>query len=229
MASILVSPALDLAASRDWWQRLGFTVLSEEAARVTLTDGAVTVWLDSAKSARPAVVLARDEPWDDAVTKLAELTTVVETEHGHLAADPTGTWIHLHRGAVPAVPDATPASALSTYMGVSLEVVGIDRAVAFYERLGFSHAQGSVDQGWVLLVEPGDTGVSLMGPFSCPHSFVNPSLTYFNSGNNPAVIAELRDRGVAFYEEVTAFNDQGEVDNVILRDPGGLGIFVFND
>jgi hypothetical protein len=30
-------------------------------------------------------------------------------------------------------------------------------------------------------------------------------------------------------EEITAFNPDGIIDNVILRDEGGYGFFVFND
>lgn len=71
--------------------------------------------------------------------------------------------------------------------------------------------------------------VSLMRPLNCPHLFFNPSLTYFNGGRNPEVIAAIRKAGVPISEEITHFNSRGEVDNVILRDPGGYGFFVFND
>ena len=53
--------------------------------------------------------------------------------------------------------------------------------------------------------------------------------TYFNSGRNPEIIAELRSAGVPLTEEITVFNERGDVDNVIVRDPGGTGFFVFND
>ena len=71
--------------------------------------------------------------------------------------------------------------------------------------------------------------VSFMVPNVCPHLFFNPSFTYFNSGKNPEIIAKLREAKVPIKEEITLFNPNGEVDNVILQDPGGFGFFVFND
>jgi hypothetical protein len=64
---------------------------------------------------------------------------------------------------------------------------------------------------------------------SSPHLFFNPSLTYFNGKNNLAVIESLRESGIPLAQEITHFNDKGIVDNVILQDAGGLGIFVFSD
>ena len=54
-------------------------------------------------------------------------------------------------------------------------------------------------------------------------------MTYFNGGNNLAVIQDIREAGIPITEEITQFNDRGEVDNVIIRDPGGYGFFIFND
>jgi hypothetical protein len=69
-----------------------------------------------------------------------------------------------------------------------------------------------------------------MKPFSCPHLFFNPSLTFFNGKeNNPKVIQKIRDLNIPITQEITAFNEEGLVDNIIIRDPGGLGFFVFND
>ena len=68
-----------------------------------------------------------------------------------------------------------------------------------------------------------------MAANSCPHLFFNPSLTYFNSGRNPEVIAGIRAAGIPISEEITIFNKEGRVDNIIIRDPGGYGFFLFND
>ena len=68
-----------------------------------------------------------------------------------------------------------------------------------------------------------------MGPCCCPHLFFNPSLTYFNGGQNLPVIKAIREAGIPIAEEITHFNEEGVVDNVVLRDPGGLGMFIFND
>jgi hypothetical protein len=68
-----------------------------------------------------------------------------------------------------------------------------------------------------------------MKPLTCLHLFFNPSLTYFNGGNNLAVIENIRKLGIPITEEITHFNKDGIVDNIIIRDPGGFGFFVFND
>ena len=43
------------------------------------------------------------------------------------------------------------------------------------------------------------------------------------------LIQKIRDLKIPITEEITVFNDQGVVDNIIIRDPGGLGFFIFND
>jgi hypothetical protein len=68
-----------------------------------------------------------------------------------------------------------------------------------------------------------------MAPNACPHLFFNPSLTYFNGKNNLQIIENIRKSGVDITEEITVFNKEGIVDNVILRDNGGLGFFIFSD
>jgi hypothetical protein len=54
-------------------------------------------------------------------------------------------------------------------------------------------------------------------------------MTYFNGGNNMAVIGKIRSARIPIAEEITHFNKEGIVDNIIIRDPGGYGFFVFND
>jgi hypothetical protein len=43
------------------------------------------------------------------------------------------------------------------------------------------------------------------------------------------VIQKIRDLNIPITEEITAFNTECIVDNVIIRDPEGFGFFVFND
>ncbi len=68
-----------------------------------------------------------------------------------------------------------------------------------------------------------------MKPNACPHLFFNPSLTYFNGKNNIDIIAKIRALNISITEEITHFNKEGKVDNIIIRDPGGFGFFLFND
>jgi hypothetical protein len=69
-----------------------------------------------------------------------------------------------------------------------------------------------------------------MKPNICPHLFFNPSMTYFNGKEgNPKVIAKVRELDIPIAEEITHFSKDGSVDNIIIRDPGGYGFFLFND
>lgn len=47
--------------------------------------------------------------------------------------------------------------------------------------------------------------------------------------SNLAIIQKIRDLQIPITEEITHFNKEGIVDNIIIRDPGGLGFFIFND
>jgi len=54
-------------------------------------------------------------------------------------------------------------------------------------------------------------------------------LTYFNGKQNLKVIEQIRNNGISITEEITHFNKEGIVDNIIIRDPGGYGFFIFSD
>ena len=43
------------------------------------------------------------------------------------------------------------------------------------------------------------------------------------------IIEKIRELNFPITEEITHFNDQGIVDNIIIRDPGGFGFFLFSD
>lgn len=104
----------------------------------------------------------------------------------------------------------------------------IDKSVSILETLGFKHAGGNMDQ-WYVSYTIDDLLVSLVKPLSCPHLFFNPSLTYFNGKNSLSIIAKLREIGVHFSEEITIFKKNGLVDTVVIRNPGGIGFFIFSD
>ncbi len=88
---------------------------------------------------------------------------------------------------------------------------------------------GSIAQGWVAFENGTSVGISIMKPMVCPHLFFNPGLTFFNGGKNLPIIQKIKTVGIPIAEEITVFNKEGIVDNVILCDPGGLGFFIFND
>ena len=213
--------------TRDYWRRAGF----EPDSTGLLSDGQVRIEIDEARTARPGIVLRRTD-LETVRQALAEFGPQhdLPSGDGFLIAAPSGTWVTVQTG--PSLPAPTPgesAAPLGSYAGISLETARFEESIRFWQALGFERTAGAEEQGWMSLTSEAAGTVSVMKPFACPHLFFNPGLTYFNSGRNPEILAELRRRGVEFAEEVTAFNERGEVDNVVLRDPGGLGVFVFND
>jgi hypothetical protein len=68
-----------------------------------------------------------------------------------------------------------------------------------------------------------------MKPQTCPHLFFNPSLNFFNGEDNISIISKIRSLDIPITEEITHFNKENKVDNIIIRDPGGYGFFLFND
>lgn len=224
------TPTPDPARSRAFYQALGYTPV-EGGDGLVVTDGQVVVVIDADRRARPGVTLHGEDRWRSALDALRALTPLHEAEAGWLLNDLAGCWIRLVSTPSPAAgggPDAGP-SILGDFAGLSLEATDVRRTAAVWQALGFTVSGGGVEQPWVALRDPHGFAVSLMRPLSCPHLFFSPSLTYFNGGRNLQVIEEIRAAGVAIAEEVTVFNDEGVVDNVILQDPGGYGIFVFND
>lgn len=105
----------------------------------------------------------------------------------------------------------------------------MEKAIQIWQLLDFKQTMGGVEQGWICLTNEAGFTVSLMKPYSCPHLFFNPSLSYFNGADNLAVIEKVRATAIPITQEITHFNPKGIVDNVILRDPSGLGFFIFSD
>ncbi len=225
-----VTTTPDLARTQAWFERAGFRRVSDSP--VVYSDGGASLEVAESRSMRPGLRLyGVEDP-----TVLAPFGPMHAFDGGRMIAEPSGVWIYLMDGEPPSgAPIATEPDAkqdpalLGKFAGISLESARIVESTRFWEALGFERTAGDPEQGWLTVTGADAVTISLMKPFVCPHTVTNPSFTYFNSGGNPAIIAELRRREVPIYEEITAFNSEGVVDNVILREPGGWGFFVFND
>ncbi|MEL6430615.1 MAG: hypothetical protein AAFU73_21060 [Planctomycetota bacterium] len=236
MHATVLTPTPDLEGSLDFYARAGFvrvdgaTAGVPESGRAALTDGSVTVEIDADRHVRTSLVL-RGEGVRRLVDSLRGTTRMVERDAGFVVADPNGVRVQLRPDDpwTPVAPTETPAARFGAFAGLSIEAFDPEATVSFWKTLGYAVKAGGPDAGWTQLGRDGAIDVSVMGPFTCPHLFFNPGLTYFNSGRNPEIIAELRSAGVPLTEEITVFNERGDVDNVIVRDPGGTGFFVFND
>lgn len=225
MRVIVHTPTPDLRTSIAFYRALGFERGGSEE-RPLFFDSQFEVEVNADRSARPGVRLVQPS-WKAELERLDGLTPTLEVEGGHLLADPSNVWIYLSAGDEPAERGKAPCL-LGTFAGLSLETTDMERSAAVWGALGFT-TDADLSSAWVSAQN--DTGftVTWMRPNNCPHLFFNPSLTFFNSGKNLGVIAGILKAGVEITEEITGFNDQGVVDNVIVRDPGGYGMFVFND
>jgi len=219
----------NLSASKIYYQKLGFTLLSENDPTL-LTDGQFLLEINPQKTARTGLKLYRQD-WSEVVAKMEQMTTVVLFDTGHLISDPNGVKVYLMQGEMNNTYDLTkqPTSILGNFAGLSIEAVDVAKTINFWQTLGYQKTMGSLEQGWLAFTNETAVGISIMRPLMCPHLFFNPSITYFNGGKNLPVIDKIRSVNIPIIEEITVFNREGIVDNVILCDSGGLGCFVFND
>ena len=229
MTTIIQTPTPNLSASKGFYDQLNFKVLSEDQPTL-VSDGKIIIEINPTPTARAGIKMYNSS-WKSIVRKIESLTAVTKTDEGYLLGDATGTWIYLiETNNIPNY-DLTgiESSTLGNCAGLSLETTHIQLSINIWEALGFKKTMGGLEQGWIAFENEAGFGVSLMKPNSCPHLFFNPSLTYFNGKDNLAIIEKIRQANVPITEEITVFNKEGIVDNVIIRDPGGLGFFIFSD
>ncbi|MEL6823546.1 MAG: hypothetical protein AAFP70_17440, partial [Calditrichota bacterium] len=227
--SIIQTPANDLKSSLEFYTKLNFKVISEKEPAV-VSDGKAFLEITTDKFTRAGIKLLSPN-WEKIAAELQALTSVVKIENGYLLSEPSGMWIYLIEttDTYDFKSEESSTSVLGNYAGISLETVGDDLSLNILIKLGFKQVGGDTNQGWITVQNDDDLGITVMKPNMCPHLFTNPSLTYFNGGNNEQVIESIRDLNIPITEEITHFNKEGIVDNVIIKDPGGFGFFIFND
>ena len=219
----------NLAESKAYYQKLAFTELSADNPTI-FTDGKFLLEINPENTARTGLKLYQED-WTATVEQLKEITAVFDFEGGHLISDPNGVKVYLMNEVLE---EQYPLERASTaipgnFAGLSIEAVDIAHTIKFWQTLGYKKTMGSIEQGWVAFENGSSVGISIMKPMVCPHLFFNPGLTFFNDGKNVPIIQKIKAVGIPIVEEITVFNKEGIVDNVILCDPGGLGFFIFND
>lgn len=229
MRSIIQTPANNLESSLEFYSKLNFSIISEKDPTI-VSDGKAFLEITTDKFTRAGIKLLSPS-WEKIAAELQALTSVVKTENGYLLGDPSGMWISLIETSdtYDFKPADSSTSVLGNYAGISLETVGVDLSLGILKILGFMQVGGDANQGWITVNNDDDLAITVMNPYLCPHLFANPSLTYFNGGKNEPVIQNIRDLNIPITEEITHFNKEGIVDNVIIKDPGGFGFFIFND
>ena len=227
---VVLTPTPDLQKSLDFYKKLNYKVLSDSDPAV-VTDGNVVIQINPERQARAGVRLYKAD-WSKELDAVKEYTQAIEKDGEFVLADPSGVYVYLSTEEPTDWDDAQEdvEAIPGKFMGLSLESLNFEQSVGFWQALGFEQSTGAADQGWIVLSNGSAVGISLMKSGMCPHLFFNPSFTYFNGKeNNPKIIEKIRKSGVEITEEITAFNEQGIVDNIIIRDPGGFGYFIFND
>ena len=219
------TPTPNFKQSQDFYSNLGFKTVSDDP--FVATDGKVFVEINPERTARVAIKLFSDD-WSAETAEVEKLSHVVESNSSFHASDPNGVRVELVNGSFPFEYADESFGITGNFAGLSIEAFDPVRTVDFWSALGFEKTMGDLDQGWVAYARE-RAGISIMKTGMCPHLFTNPGLTYFNSGKNLENIEKLQGAGIPITEEITVFNDEGVVDNVIIHDPGGLGFFVFND
>jgi len=229
MTAIIQTPTNKLENSISFYEKLGFKMISRENL-ILYTDGKAIIEINPDRFARAGIKLYK-QSWENEISKLKEITTLTNLPNGYLFSDPSGVWIYLIESeAEPKYKiEDSSFSVLGNFAGLSFETTDIQKSYSIYEILGFTKGMGSIENGFVTLSHNENFTIALMKPLSCPHLFFNPSMTYFNGKNNLAVIENIRKLNIPITEEITYFNKEGIVDNIIIRDPGGYGFFIFSD
>lgn len=219
----------DLVLSKAYYQKLGFTLLSENEPTL-FTDGKMLLEINPDNFARTGLKLYQAD-WSETIALLKKRTAVIPFDGGNLVSDPNGVKVYLIDGEMVSKHELKGESTAipGNFAGLSIEAVDVTKTVEFWEILGYKKTMGSIVQGWIAFDNGTSIGISIMKPMVCPHLFFNPGLTFFNGGKNLPVIQKIKEVGIPIAEEITVFNKEGIVDNVIICDPGGLGFFIFND
>lgn len=229
MQTIIQTPCANFKKAKEFYRTLNFKELESSSAKALFTDGKSFIEINTNRTTRLSIVFIK-KSWKEEVKQLEKIVKVSKIENCYLFAMPSGTWIKLIEDIPKELKHETAFSVLGNNMGLSLETTDIKKSMAILNVLGFAKTMGKIEQGWLIMKHKNQTGISLMVPNVCPHLFFNPSLTFFNGKeNNPKIIQKIRDLNIEITEEITSFNKDNIVDNVILRDNGGLGFFIFND
>ncbi len=230
MQTIIQTPTPNLEKSINFYKTLGFMNLSIKPNSV-FSDGKCVIEINPDRYARVGVKLYRKK-WDsNTIQKLRNITHVIEVKKGYKLCDASGTWIYLlnnNQGYNFNFASIQP-SVLGNNAGISIETPNMEVSYDIWRLAGFAIQKGTIENGWVSLTNEENITISLMKPDTCPHLFFNPSLTFFNGKNNLSVIKKIRELNIPITEEITHFNTEEIVDNIIICDPGGLGFFLFNN
>jgi hypothetical protein len=183
------------------------------------------------RTARVGLKFFKEDWATELATFLQMQVAVIEMESAYLLSDPNGVKVYLMKEEMKEYDSLSDKSTAlpGNFAGLSIEAIDMEKTVEFWKVFSYKQTMGDIEQGWASFDNGSGIGISVMKMLACPHIFYNPGLTFFNSGKNLPVIQKIRAAGIDIAEEITIFNKEGIVDNIIICDPGGLGFFIFND
>jgi hypothetical protein len=228
MKITIQTPTPNLQSSISFYEKLGYSQI-KHMSKTLFTDGRAIIEINPDRYARTGIKLYKSL-WEEEVTELKPVLSVINFDKCNLIPGPGNLWVYLvNEDLEPSenLTDFSP-STLGGFAGISIETADIKVTDFLLSTIGFKGG-GDFEKSSYIFWEYNSFVISAMKPLSCPHLFFSPSLTYFNGKNNLEIIEKVRKLNLPIAEEITHFNDRGIVDNIILRDPGGLGFFVFND
>ncbi len=226
MKAIVHTSTPNIEKSKDFYSAIGFKAFDANGKQYYNADG-MTIELNSDRFARPGIKIIKPS-WLKEKQRLNDVCQFWKKSEDVTVYGLGSTWLYLEEGEVFESNEKVD-SILGNNSGISIETAELKWVNKVLNILGFKMTYGDLDSSWISMESETGFQISLMAPNSCPHMFFNPSLNYFNGANNLNIINEIKNSGVEIAEEITYFNKKDEVDNIIIRDPGGLGFFIFND
>ena len=203
---LVESPLREKNKSIAFYTKLGFDICHEKELYLA-KEQRFTILLNPEKKSQPALRLYNAK----------ETKTMVS---------PSGTLIHLYQEEC-LYSKGNSRAILGNYCGISLETNSLKDSFTYWRKLGFEGSY-SPTPGWIELNKVGQQ-LSIQKTNLCPHSFFNPSLTFFNGQKNKGIIDHIKQVELPIEEEVIFSAEDKIAQNMILKDPGGLGFFIFND
>ena len=222
MKAIVNSPAQNLEASLAFYRKLEYRTKTIDDV-IYAIDGELIIRLDTRQNARAGIILYTDlnNFSFDHFEKIHGIWTGV---------DPNGIYVFVKDfSEYIQIKDEKSKALTGNFAGISIETLKFEGTIRYWEQFGYRVIMGSQAQGWIQMSSENNIDIGIMKYGSCPHSFRIPSLTFFNGPNNVAIIEKIKNSGIEIAENITHFNKEGIVDNIILADPGGYGMFVFSD
>ncbi len=230
---LIQSPAPNLEASIGFYHKLNFVQTYQKDLVHIFSDAAIDIMVNGASSTRLSYVVFTKEI-DGLKQRLPETAKLFNHDTGLVTTDPNGVRVYIYPFESNPTLDKSgirEKNVCGNNFGTGIETGRFDDSIQFWHALGYSTNNEITDKTqYATLVQDDCPAITLFAPGICPHAFYNPSLTYFNGKEgNPKVISALLKLGISPVEEITIFNNTGEVDNIIISDPGGLHAFIFND